>query len=49
MTVGRPIRIGIGDPFLEHDLRGAQHALVLALGIDHALGVGLGRVRKAAS
>ena len=30
-------------PFLEHDLRGAQHALVLALGVDRrACGFGLG-------
>ena len=30
-----------GEPFLQRDLGGAQHALVLALGIDHALGIGL--------
>ena len=32
-------------PFLDDDLRGAQHALVLALGIDHALRIGL-RLRE---
>ena len=29
----------LGDALFEHDLRGAQHALVLAVGIDDALGL----------
>ena len=35
----------LGQPLLHHDLRRAQDALVLALGIDHALGRGL-RLRE---
>ena len=32
MTLGRPIRVGPGYCLVDHHLRGAQHALFLALG-----------------
>ena len=33
-----------GDALVEHHLHRAQHALVLALGVDHALGLGAARL-----
>ena len=36
ITCGRPIRIGSREALVDHDLHRAQHALVLALGVDHA-------------
>ena len=36
ITSGRPISDGLGQAFVDHRLHGAQHALVLALAIDHA-------------
>ena len=37
MTSGRPEQQRARQAFVDDDLRGAQHALVLAFGVDHAL------------
>ena len=37
MMAGRPIRVGMAQPFVHHDLRGAQHAFFLAFSVSDAL------------